>query len=560
MMRATLFLVLASCAASKPVEPNIRLTNAVPNARFTNAPAVTAVNDRRNVPKPPEEIEFPRYLFNFDGQFHRRITRSMELNAPKRAIGVNALDEVPDSTWFTNRVGVRDLTPEEIMIAPGGVGNPEAHKPWTIISTKVGGQTLGFIIKDSRGEKFLIKFDPRGLPEGETATQVIVGKLLWAFGFNVTEDYVVYIRPEELVLAPDAVISDTVGNKRKLEKAELDRQLAPIDRAVDGTIRVLASAWLEGVQLGGHALEGVRVDDPNDRIPHELRRDLRGAYALFAWLDHQDIHGGNLMDMWVQDPGNPNIRYVKHYWIDYGIALGFAAEKNQEPRFGYEHYLDFGQTATSLMTLGILERPWEPRYEEQQLTGVGLYEIQNYDPGTWKSSTASYIPLYDADRIDKFWASKIIMKFTREQLTAAVAAGRLSDPRASAWLVDQLIKRQRKTAQYWFQRVNPLDEFAIDDKTLCFKDLSIAYAFEPSVMTQYTVVRYDQRGKQLDANIIGAGISGVSCTPMQVTPGGEGYTIVRITTRRGEWTGTTFVHVARDPKTAAPRVIGIWRV
>ena len=32
-----------------------------------------------------------------------------ELPRSRRALGVNALDEVPDSTWFTNRLGVRDL-------------------------------------------------------------------------------------------------------------------------------------------------------------------------------------------------------------------------------------------------------------------------------------------------------------------------------------------------------------------------------------------------------------------------------------------------------------------
>src|SRR5690606_30556138 len=140
--------------------------------------------------------------------------------------GINALDEVPDSTWFTNRIGTRPVSPEEIAAAPGGVGSPEPYKPWTVISTKVGGVTVGFIIKDSRGKKFLLKFDPRGMPEAETANQVIVGKLFWAFGLNVTEDYVVYINKRDLVLAPDAMIKDSLGGERPLTQRELDRRLA----------------------------------------------------------------------------------------------------------------------------------------------------------------------------------------------------------------------------------------------------------------------------------------------------------------------------------------------
>ena len=39
----------------------------------------------------------------------------------------------------------------------------------------------------------------------------------------------------------------------------------------------------------------------------------------------------------------------------------------------------------------------------------------------------------------------------------------------------------------------------------------------------------------------------------------DGYTIVRLATARPGFAGDTFVHVARDPGTGAPRVIGVWR-
>ena len=40
---------------------------------------------------------------------------------------------------------------------------------------------------------------------------------------------------------------------------------------------------------------------------------------------------------------------------------------------------------------------------------------------------------------------------------------------------------------------------------------------------------------------------------------GDGYTIVKITTRGRGATLSTHVHVARDPVTNRPRVVGIWR-
>ncbi|HEY5924176.1 MAG TPA: hypothetical protein VIV11_21005 [Kofleriaceae bacterium] len=548
-MRAFItILVLASCA-TKP---------ALPPVRFTNAPPALAVNDRRDVPRQPHEPEFVRWLYNFDGQFHRRITRALELRRPQRALGVNALDEVPNSTWFTNRIGARFVSPEEIFAAPGGVGSPEAHKPWTIVSTKAGGATVGFIIKDARGEKFLLKFDPLGHPETETATHVIMGKLLWAFGLNVTEDYVAYIAKHDLVLATDAVVKDEFGHKRPLDQRELDTRLATIEASTDGTMRVLVSHWLSGKPLGGHAFEGVREDDPNDRIPHELRRDLRGAYALFSWLDHNDIHGANVLDMWVADPGDPQRHYVKHYWIDFGTALGFAAHKNREPRFGFEFYLDFAAVASSLVTFGALDRTWEHR-RDPPVRGVGMLETELYDPGTWVSSTPAYVPIYIADRIDKFWGAKIIMRFTREQIAAAVDSARLSDPRAATWLVDRLIARQRATGRYWFERVNPLDDFAIGDGTLCFKDLSIAAAFVAARTTSYDLRFYDRNGNTVGSTQARAGDIGVTCANAILAGDEDGYTIVRIDTTRARFSGTTYVHLARTPGTNAPRVIGIWR-
>jgi hypothetical protein len=547
-MRASILILLASCTASTTLPP----------VRFVNVPPVHAVNDRRDVPAPPQEREFVRYLYNFDVQFQRRITRALELPRSQRALGVNALDEVPSSTWFTNRIGTRDISPLELAIAPGGVGSPEAHKPWTIVSTKAGGMTVGFIIKDARGEKFLLKFDSSGRPEGETATQVIMGKLMWAFGLNVTEDYIVYVKRSDLVLAPDAVIKDPFGNKRPLDQRELDRRLDGIEHAPDGTMRVLVSHWLSGKPIGGHPFEGVRVDDPNDRIPHELRRDLRGLYALFAWLDHVDIHEGNVLDMWVADPADPERHYVKHYWVDYGIGLGFGAAKNREPRYGYEFYVDFAGITRSLVSFGTVGRSWEER-REQTLRGVGMLETDLFDPGGWVSSTPAYVPIYVADRIDNFWASKIIIRFTREHIRAAVDSARLSDPRAAAWLTDALIARQRATARYWFERVNPLDEFAIDNDTLCFKDLAIAHAFALARDTTYTLGFYDRHGAALGDTSAVAGGSGTTCARVRLAGDGDGYTIVRVATTRPRFTGTTYVHLAREPATRTPRVIGIWR-
>src|SRR5690606_22093178 len=133
----------------------------------------TVVNDRRDVPAPPKEVAYRPYLCDYDGHFHNRTDRALSVPRPQRARGVNSMDEVPDSTWFTNRIGVRELTPAEIRTGPLTIASPEHHKPWRILSSKRGGDTIGFVIEDTRGERFLIKFDSPRFPEIETAAHVI---------------------------------------------------------------------------------------------------------------------------------------------------------------------------------------------------------------------------------------------------------------------------------------------------------------------------------------------------------------------------------------------------
>jgi len=532
--------------------------------RFANAPAVTAVDDRRDVARPPRPRTVLPHLHHLDG-YVSLVTRPLELPRPRRALGVNALDEVPDSMWFTNRIGVRDLSPDEIRRGPPGVGSPEPHKPWTVHSTKIGGAAVGFLMTDARGEKFLLKFERPGYPEVETGAGAIANRLLWAAGYNVPEDHVVYVRERELVLAPDAKIKDVFGREQPLGRAELERRLAPFDRDRDGRLRALASRVVDGELLGGHPGGGVRPDDPNDRIPHELRRDLRGAYALFAWLDLGDVKEDNTLDTWVADPGDPARHYVKHYLIDFGKGLGATALFARDPRRGREYVLDVPGMLTSLATLGLQPRVWERR-AAPGLRGVGLFDAETYDPGAWKPDTPAYLPFRTADAYDKLWAAKLVMRFTREQLRAAVDAARYSDPRAADYVVETLVARQRATARHWFWRVSPLDRFELAQDRLCFDDLMLVHRLAPVVgTTRYTITARDQQGRPVGAPLVRRpDAAGRACVgPIPLSRDADAYTVLRVDTARLDFRGTTYVHVARGrgrgPERGAPRVIGVWR-
>jgi hypothetical protein len=547
MMKSLLVLLLVAC------------TSSAHGVRYANRPAVTAVADRADTPTQPAPRPFAHALYHFRGFFVRRFERGLALRRVQPSLGVNALDEVPDSTWFTNRIGVRDLSLDEVRTGPNAVGTPEAHFPWTIKGTKVGGASIGFIVTDARGEKFVLKFDEPAMPEVETAADVIVGHILWAIGYNVPEDHIVYFRASDLVLPADAKVKDFYGNTRPLRRPELERLLAKVSIGADGRIRGLASRMLDGVWLGGHPDEGVRADDPNDRIPHERRRELRGARAIFAWVDHVDVKEDNSLDMWAKDPADPSRHHVMHYWIDFGKSLGTMSASAQDVRRSYSYQLDVANIGRSFVTLGLAERPWERR-SVPRLRGVGMFESATFSPADWKPNTPSYLPFHDTGPVDGFWGAKLALRFTRAQLRAIVEQARLTDPRAIDYLTDTLVERQRITARYWFGQVAPLDRFAIGDGgALCFDDLTLTHGLEQAAaITTYSVATRDRAGRNIAAGKVTAATTGRTCTaPLALARDGDGYTIVELRTRRHTLDAVTHIHLAR--RGGATHVIGIWR-
>jgi hypothetical protein len=551
-MKRALLLALAGCGANAP-EPL--------DVRFSNSPAVVLSDDRHNVPRKPDvnlplnEVDF------FDRSFTGPIIRGLEVHTHRRAHAVNALDEAPDSTWFTNRIGTHDMTPDEIARGPVSDDGPEAHLPWTIRSTKPGGTELGVLVTDARGVKYLVSFDDPSRPEMETGTAVVVNRILWAVGYHVPEDSVAYIRSTDLVLAPDAEIKDHLGNAHGLlDRKTLDRKLANAWHTPDGRIRVMASKYLPGESLGSSDPESVRHHDPNDRIPHQRRRDLRGQYPIFAWVGHIDLVASNFLDMYTTDIADPSVHYVVHYKVDFGKSLGTMGLTDGYIQEGHVYSFDWVELFKQFFSAGLWPRPWG-KYWAPPLVGVApTFTAEAFDPGAWKPDLP-YAPFDEADRFDMFWGTKLMARFTPDMIRAAVEAGRFTDPGAVQYLTQTLIARQRATMQYWFARVNPLDRFAVTNHALCFDDLAIGARFAQPGATHYELVSYNDRSQSIGTVTIPAAPAGpTTCThDVILSTAPDGYTIVEVRTLRDEYAGVTQVHLARDGA-GNWRVIGIWRL
>lgn len=373
-----------------------------------------------------------------------------------RALNVNTMDEVPDSNWFTNRIGARQVSVADIARGPDTLAAPPSG-PWTVMSGKSDGVTPGLRLKDAAGRLFFVKFDPPRHPEMASGAEVVATKLLFALGYRVPENYIATLGRDQLALGPAATFKEADGTKRPMTAADVDRVLARAARNADGTYRMLASLAVEGKALGPFRYEGTRPDDPNDVVPHEHRRELRALRVFAAWLNHVDTKSENSLDTLVDD--GPR-KVVRHYLIDFGSALGSAGTGPKSPRDGHEYAFQSRTSLLALLTLGLHTPPWL-HIHYPRLRSIGRIESHHFTPGEWKPTLPN--PAFQQARADDtFWAAERVMAFGDEAIRAAVQTARFSDPAATRYLGDVLIGRRQAIGRSWLNAVNPISRPVVD--------------------------------------------------------------------------------------------------
>ena len=374
----------------------------------------------------------------------------------RRAVNVNTVDEVPDSSWFTNRVGPRQQAPwpaAELIKGPD-TGSGPLPGTWTVTGRKSEGVTPGLTIRDSRGETYWIKFDPEGFPEMASGAEVISTKFFHAFGYHVPENYIATLRPGGLQIAPEATMRDEDGRRRRLTMDDIEDVLEMAAMQEDGSYRVLASRNLPGRPLGPFRYYGTRPDDPNDIFPHEHRRELRGLSVFAAWLNHDEVRSTNTLDTVVPNPHAPGRQLVRHHLLDFGSTLGSGSVKAQSRRAGNEFVWESRPTFITMLTLGLYVRPWI-KVEYPEIPAVGRFESTYYRAAEWKPDYPN--PAFrNARDEDRFWAARILAAFTDDAVAAIVDAARYTDPRATAYVTRTLLERRSKVLDAWLNGTNPL--------------------------------------------------------------------------------------------------------
>ena len=530
--------------------------------------------DQHDVPVSPPSRSINVSADAFDKQVSEQIEQSMDIPRGVRALtgnreealDVDAWDEVQNSAWFTNRNARRAMSLEDFARGPDTVNGPDTSAPWVVKRAKLEGVTTGFTIEDARGDRYLIKFDPVGFSELGSGAEMVTTRFFHAAGYHVPESFVVVFDPATVKLGEKISFTDAKGRKRTMTQADLDGLMARAERRPDGKIRASAGKFLTG-GIGPFRYEGTVDEDPNDLIPHDYLRPLRGMYPMAAWLNHFDTKDGNSLDCYVKEDGR---RYVKHYVRDFGSTLGSAGLGPVKPDTGSKNKFDPHDIVLDFFSLGLRVRDWE-RKGPVRYPSIGLFDSEHYDPFNYEPLIPN--PAFErcTDR-DGYWGAKLVMSFTDEQIEAAVAAGQYSDPEAARSLVQTLIERRDKTGRAWFARIAPLDRFELaSGEALRFTDLGIDRRLWTADETEYQVefrregdakpvivppMRPETAISNITLPAAGAtqarrGDADVASNPPQLE--------VRITTRRGGKSTAPPTRVYLTPGTSGWELLGLRR-
>ena len=395
-----------------------------------------------------------------------------------RALNVNTVDEVPDSSWFTNRIGRRPMSLDDIRRGPDQ--QPVVSLAgWYVSGGKSTGVQPGFRMrnpaeKDANGDdqQYQIEFDPPSNPELATGAEIIGTAFYHAFGYHTVQVFLAELDPDQIVIGPNARIDDPLmGEKRQMTRRDVDTVLRRAARLPNGRYRVLASRFAEGRPAGNFRYFGTRPDDPNDVIPHEHRRELRGARVFGAWLNHDDSRGVNSLDFLTRHEGR---EYIKHYMFDFGSILGSGTMFSQRHRAGNEYIFEPRPGWLTLLTLGIYTRPWMHIKYPRVPPAVGRIESDAFDPERWKPEYPN--PAFDNMRADDaFWAAQIVARFDDRAIRTIVEKAQYSDPVSTDYLTATIVKRRDKVLARWLTAGNPLVDFALDRSgVLTFANAAVA--------------------------------------------------------------------------------------
>jgi hypothetical protein len=470
------------------------------------------------------------------------------------AQAVNTLGEVLDGAWYVNRHGRARMSLKELQRGSGDDQPPSMAGPWHVLLLRYQEFRPQLVFRDSNDRIYLLRFDSRAAPELATGADMISSRFFHALGYYVPQTSLVRFTRDQLAIETNATDISSNAEMRPLLPGHIDRLLADVARESDGRYRAVAlRVPTDGVSLvGPFQLFGTRSDDPNDVVPHEHRRDLRGLQVFSAWLNHTRMDALHTIDIVIQPEGQPP--HIRHYLFDFSATLGSAISGAKPVWEGRDSLYGQGTALRNIAGLGIYAPAWM-RAEYPGLPAVGGFDSKTFEPEKWKS-------LYDAapfaNRLpdDAFWAARQVAAFTDEDIRAIVQVAEYSDPEAERWIVDCLIERRNRIARAYFATVLPLDAIAVRGSELTFVDLAVQHRHVPPRRYRADWLIYDDKAGKPSAVLGSTGDDQPIPTAAMNVPVGS-YVLAHITAEGGAPGMAVGLYLRRE--TDGLRVVGIDR-
>jgi hypothetical protein len=569
-------LAVASCASAPrfPLrEPLTRDTDLDPvSVKCVKRPSD---KDPNHVSCAPEPYISPLAWDAADNSLFRPLSMIFAVRPPAEAINVNAFDEVADSAWFTNRIGKKRIPLEDLVRGACKVEDmldPEtaADGEYVIDQGKPNGASPGFRVKIGGKKKYMFKTDFAKEPERPSAAAAIGTAIYHSVGFNTSCEQVLFVDPRVLKLTPGLKFTANDGITKPFDEKALHRVFGEAVK-IGEKYRFQASAWLGGYLLGPFKYEGTRSDDPNDVIPHENRRELRGGRVLAAWLHHFDAREQNSMDSWMAvDKANPESSpgWVKHYYLDTSDCFGSEWDWDGiSRRMGDSYLLDFADVGTDFITLGMIERPWERKQRTKGMEMFGYFHWKEFDPERWRNEYPN--PAFGrASEHDNAWMARILSRFDRADIKALVGLGRFSNPEASDFLTEVLEQRLRKILDRYLLELSPLADLRFEPASgaeqppgggrVCATDLARRRTVRPEPDFRYDATWRTDRGvSQIAVDVQPEGVV-CAAIPHGVAEGGPpAYGVLTI--RNGAAKGALEAHLYDLGPSGGYKVAGLAR-
>jgi hypothetical protein len=485
---------VAACATSDrrfPLREPVRHDNDLASVRVP-CHVEPSAKDPHHRSCAPVAYESPLYWDGADNLVFRPLSDTFGIVTSGESVDVNSLDEVPDSSWFVNRIGSREMSIAELRqgaCTSDQILDPDqaADESWVIDKGKSEGSTPGFRVVVPGKGKYMLKLDTPAddQPERMAAASTVGAAIFHAAGYFMSCERIVYVRPSVFKLSPGLTTKENFQPEKPFDKRALDAIFARATTR-NGLIRMSASAWLPGHPIGPARFHGMRSDDPNDVIPHEDRRELRGMRVLAAWLGRYDSREANSLDTWIADQshGDASPGHVVHYQLDVSEVFGslaFSRDVNNvnglswDPmnhRLGRSYVVDWADFGRDFVSFGLAVRPWEKAFVTPGHERFGFYNGEEFDADKWKPMYPNIAFSRMSER-DGAWMARILARFTPEMVRALAVLGDFTDAASTDYLESVLDKRLERILERYLTRLSPMADVRVEDgDRLCAVDLA----------------------------------------------------------------------------------------